>query len=190
LYLGSHLGGARFFNQRQSADGAFGPTGAFGASRHSSVRVGAAVASSPAARSDTTFRPMPGSLASSSMQAGRTSTAMPDAPSPRLSVLLYGVAGAAWTHEKYDMISPAAAPNHFTAQETRPGYVLGSGVEVALPPAGRQRSNTIISGWETEPCADRHRAAPSSPSTLASPICWYVATAIPSTLNPPQHPPN
>jgi opacity protein-like surface antigen len=49
------------------------------------------------------------------------------------NVLLYGAAGFGWAHEKYDMISPPAAPNHFTAQETRPGYVLGSGVEIALP---------------------------------------------------------
>ncbi len=55
------------------------------------------------------------------------------------NVLLYGVAGVGWAREKYDMIAPAAAPNHFSAQETRPGYVLGSGVEVALP-----------AGWSTK----------------------------------------
>jgi len=55
------------------------------------------------------------------------------------NVLLYGVAGVGWAREKYDMISPPAAPNHFTAQETRPGYVVGSGVEIALP-----------AGWSTK----------------------------------------
>jgi len=55
------------------------------------------------------------------------------------NVLLYGVAGFGWANEKYDMTNPLAAPNHFTGQETRPGYVLGSGVEIALP-----------AGWSTK----------------------------------------
>ncbi|MGX4772212.1 outer membrane protein [Bradyrhizobium guangdongense] len=56
------------------------------------------------------------------------------------NLLIYGKAGAAWAHETHDAVNPQTAfgalpTNRFTADDTRWGYTIGTGLEYAFSPA-------------------------------------------------------